>query len=83
MADYSKKNLKQKLLKNDQMIDDQGKQLNDIERNLKETENIGIAITGNLKDQRVKLENSNETVRIHIFLNIYPSSNRSKTRITL
>ena len=83
MADYSKKNLKQKLLKNDQMIDDQGKQLNDIERNLKETENIGIAITGNLKDQRVKLENSNETVRIYIFLYIYTSSNRSKTRITL
>ena len=62
MPDYNKKNLKQKLLKNEEMIDDQGRQLNDIEKNMKETENIGIAIQGNLKDQRGKLEKANEDV---------------------
>lgn len=64
MTDINKKNLRQKLLKNDEMIDDQGKQLNDIERNLKETEDVGIAIQANLKDQRGKLEKANDDVRI-------------------
>lgn len=62
MSDQNKKNLKQKLLKNDEMIDDQGKKLTGIERNLKETENIGIIIQENLKDQRGKLEKANEDV---------------------
>ena len=62
MSDHTKKELKQKLLKNDEMINDQGEKLNDMERGLKETENIGINITSNLKDQRVKLEKANEDV---------------------
>lgn len=67
MTDFNKKNLKQKLLKNDEMIDDQGKQLNDIEKNLKETENIGITIQANLKDQRGKIEKANEDVEFYFF----------------
>ena len=62
MSDHTKKELKQKLLKNDEMINDQGEKLNDMERGLKETENIGINITSNLNDQRVKLEKANEDV---------------------
>ena len=76
MSDNTKKNLKQKLLKNDDMIDDQGRQLNDMERNLKETEDIGITIQENLRDQRGRLEKANEDVKFRIFLIFYQNKGK-------
>ena len=51
----NQKEIRQKLLKNDNTVDSQGNQLKGMERTLNETEQIGIAIKEELYGQKEKI----------------------------
>ena len=63
----NQKEIRQKLLKNDQTIDSQVNQLKGMERTLNETEQIGIAIKQELYGQKEKIIKTTNTVINKLF----------------